>query len=326
MRTVHHRVAVLCGTTALLLGCGTAPAGDPVEVGVPPGSSLHAVAESLEARGVLTSTRWFRLLGRMRGVDRTIRPGIYRFTPGDPPGALLDRLASGDEIRKRLTLPEGGTIWDLARNAERQLGIPADSIHHWARNAELLGEFGINAPSVEGWLLPETFDFGGYDTARDVVRRLLDERRRSWPGDWQARAAAADLDQDEVLSLASIVEAEAFLPEELPRIAAVYRNRLRLGMPLQADPTIQYAFLVDRGQRSPRLLNRDYAYQSPYNTYLHAGLPPTPVGNPSNAAIEAVLSPAQTRELYFVARGDGGHVFAETYAQHLRNIRTVRGR
>jgi UPF0755 protein len=307
-----------------LAACGTAPPGKAIEVGVPPGSSLSAVADSLEARGVLTSTAWFKLLGRTRGIDRTIRPGIYRFAPGEPAGALLDRLARGDEVRRRLTLPEGGTIWDLARSAERQLGIPADSIHRWARDTELRREFGVTAATVEGWLLPETFDFGGYDTARDVVRRFLVERQRTWPGDWEARAASADLDQAEVLSLASIVEAEAFLPEELPRIAAVYRNRLRLRMPLQADPTIQYAFLVDRGRREPRLFNRDYAYQSPYNTYLHPGLPPTPIGNPSTAAIEAVLSPANTRELYFVARGDGGHVFAESYAQHLRNIRMVR--
>lgn len=321
----------LRGSTAVVLAmlvqaCGTAPAGEPLELGVPPGSSLAAVADSLEARGVLTSTGWFRILGRIRGVDRSIRPGIYRFTPGDPAGAILDRLAAGDEVRRRLTLPEGGTIWDLARNAERQLGIPADSVLAWTRDPGLRQQYGITAPTVEGWLLPETFDFGGYDTARDVVRRLLEARRRAWPADWEARARAAGLDQAEVLALASIVEAEAFLPEELPRIAAVYRNRLRIGMPLQADPTIQYAFLLDRGRREPRLFNRDYQYPSPYNTYLHAGLPPTPIGNPSSAAIEATLSPAATRELYFVARGDGGHVFAESYAQHLRNIRIVRRR
>lgn len=307
-----------------LAACGTAPRGEPVQIGVPPGASLHAVAESLEARGVLTSTRWFKLLGRIRGTDRSIRPGVYQVTPGDNAATILELLSSGKEVRLRVTLPEGGTLWDLARNVERALGIPADSLLAAARDPELRREFGITAPTVEGWLLPETFDFGGFDTAREVLRRLLVERRRSWPADWEARAAAADLDQAEVLSLASIVEAEAFLAEELPRIAAVYRNRIRLGMPLQADPTIQYAFLLDRGRREPRLFNRDYAYQSPYNTYLHAGLPPTPIGNPSTAAIDAVLTPAVTRELYFVARGDGGHVFAQSYAEHLRNIRRVR--
>lgn len=315
---------VLIGFSAMNLACGTAPAGDPVQVGVPPGSTLSDVADSLESRGVLSSTRWFKMLGRIRGVDRQLRPGRFELTPGASAGELLDRLLNSESLELRVTLPEGGTIWDLARSVETAVGIPVDSTLAAARDSALRAEFGITAPSVEGWLRPETYFFGAYDSPREVVRRFLDARKEHWPSDWRSRADAVDLDQDQVLSLASIVEAEALLPEELPRIAAVYRNRLRIGMALQADPTIQYAFLLDRGKREPRLFNRDYAYQSPYNTYIHPGLPPTPVGNPSDAAIEAVLSPAPGRELYFVARGDGSHVFAETYAQHLRNIRAVR--
>lgn len=292
---------------------------------MPPGSSLSDVADSLEARGVLSSTRWFKMLGRIRGIDRQLRAGRYEVTPGSSAGELLDRLATSESVELRVTLPEGGTIWDLARNAQGELNIPAESILVAARDSGLRAEFGITAPTVEGWLQPETYFFGAFDTPREVLRRFLTGRRERWPADWRARADGVDLDQDEVLNLASIVEAEALLPGELPRIAAVYRNRLRIGMALQADPTIQYAFLLDRGRREERLFNRDYAYQSPYNTYLHPGLPPTPIGNPSDAAIEAVLSPAPGRELYFVARGDGSHVFAETYAQHLRNIRAVRG-
>lgn len=308
----------------LLTACGSVPEGPAVRIGVPPGSSLGAVADSLEARGVIANPGWFKLVGRLRGTHRRIQPGIYEFAPGSSHGAILDRLAAGDALRFNLTLPEGGTLWDFARNAERQLGLSADSIWAAARDSAVRAEFDIPGATVEGWLRPETYAFGGYDDARDVVRRFLAERRDAWPPDWRERADAADLDQVEVLTLASIVEAEAFLAEELPRIAAVYRNRLRLGMPLQADPTIQYAFLLDRGERKPRLFNRDYAYQSPYNTYLHPGLPPTPIGNPSDAAIEAVLTPADVRDLYFVARGDGSHVFARTYAEHLRNIREVR--
>lgn len=308
----------------LLTACGSVPDGPPVRIGVPPGSALGTVAESLQARGVIANPGWFKLVGRLKGTHRRIQPGIYEFTPGMSNGEILERLAAGDAVRLNLTLPEGGTLWDLARNAERQLDVPRDSIWAAARDSALRAEFGIPGATVEGWLKPETYAFGGYDDARDVVRRFLAERRDAWPADWQARADAADLDREEVLILASIVEAEAFLAEELPRIAAVYRNRLRLGMPLQADPTIQYAFLIDRGERKSRLFNRDYAYQSPYNTYLHAGLPPTPIGNPSDAAIEAVLSPADVRDLYFVARGDGSHVFARSYAEHLRNIRNVR--
>jgi len=309
---------------ALLAACTSVPDGPAVRVGVPPGSSVASVAESLTARGVIANPRWFRLLARLKGTHRHIQPGVYEFRPGAGEGPILDQLAAGKSIRLQVTLPEGGTIWELARNAERQLGIPRDSTLAAERDSTLLREFGISGQSVEGWLRPETYDFGGYDTAHDVVRRFLRERQSHWPADWRARADAADLDRAEVLSLASIVEAEAFLPEEMPRIAAVYRNRLRLGMPLQADPTIQYAFLLDRGERKSRLFNRDYAYQSPYNTYLHPGLPPTPIGNPSDVAIEAVLSPADVKDLYFVARGDGSHVFARTYREHLRNIRRVR--
>jgi UPF0755 protein len=307
-----------------VLACGSVPDGAPVEVHLPPGSSVAAFADSLAARRVIGSARWFRIRARLAGVDRSLRPGIYLLRPGAPLGEILATLERGEEVTRKVTLPEGATLWDLARIVERELGIPAESTWAAASDPGVRAGFGIQGPTVEGWLLPETYAFGGYTSARQVVRVFLAGRRESWPGDWEARAAAADLDRDEVLTLASIVEAEAFLDEELTRIAAVYRNRLRLGMPLQADPTINYAFLVDSGTRRSRLFNRDYAYQSPYNTYLHPGLPPTPIGNPSTAAIEAVLTPADTRELYFVARGDGGHIFATSYAQHLRNIREVR--
>jgi UPF0755 protein len=308
----------------LLQGCSTPADGSAVEVRLPPGSAVAAIADSLAARGVIGSPRWFRFRARLAGVDRSLRPGIYSFRPGQPLTEILAALERGDELTKKVTLPEGGTLWDLARVVEAALGIPADSVWVAARDAGIRSGFGIPGETIEGWLIPDTYSFGGYATARQVVRSFLIGRRDSWPADWRERASAADLDQAEVLALASIVEAEAQLSEELPRIAAVYRNRLRLRMPLQADPTINYAFLVDSGLRKSRLLNRDYAYQSPYNTYLHPGLPPTPIGNPSTAAIEAVLSPTESKELYFVARGDGGHIFATTYGQHLRNIRQVR--
>jgi UPF0755 protein len=260
----------------------------------------------------------------LQGIDRSLQPGLYEFTPGTSISEILDQLARGEDIRFMVTLPEGGTIRDLARSAEQRLKIPRDSITAAANNRALLEKYQIAGPHAEGWLLPETFDFGAYAKATDVVERFIRARAEAWPADWQQRANAADLDQAEVLSLASIVEGEAQLASELPLIAAVYRNRLRLGMPLQADPTIQYAYLIDSGARKSRLFNTDYAYQSPYNTYLHKGLPPTPIGNPSQAAVEAVLSPAQVPHLYFVARGDGGHVFANSYDEHLRNIRRVR--
>lgn len=319
----RQRVAFVA--LALLTACGGGD-GPAVRVGVPKGSTLASIGDSLVARGIIANARWFRLRGRMQGVDRRLKPGVYEFVPGSSTAALLDRLANGDAVRFKITLPEGATLFDLARRAESVLAIPADTLLRAARDSALRREFGIPGATVEGWLRPVTFTFTGLGGAKEVLEAFLDARRSHWPADWKARADAADLDQAEVISLASIIEAEAMRAVELPRIAAVYRNRLRLGMPLQADPTIQYAYLVDSGARKPRLYNKDYAYPSPYNSYLHTGLPPTPIGNPSDAAIEAVLSPAPGRELYFVAVGDGTHLFAVEYSQHLRNIKQVRGR
>ena len=321
---IPGRLAALC-LALFAAACNSATEGPPAEIGVPPGSSLGSVAESLEARGVISSAFWLRVQARLQGIDRQLKPGIYSFTPGTPLPEILNRLSAGDEVTYRVTLPEGGTIWDLARIAPTRMpGISADSILAALRDTVLLRQHDIEGASAEGWLLPETFHFGGYATARQVVSRFLEARAGAWPENWQQLAQAAELDRVQILTLASIVEAEAQLAEELPVIAAVYRNRIRVGMPLQADPTIQYAFLVDGRPRKPRLLNVDYDYKSPYNTYLHAGLPPTPIGNPSTAAIEAVLQPAQVDFLYFVARGDGGHTFARSYAEHLRNIRNIR--
>ena len=173
-------------------------------------------------------------------------------------------------------------------------------------------------------MLPETFDFGGVADARTIILRFLEARRAAWDATWTARAASIGLDDAGLLTLASIVEAEALHPDERRTIAAVYRNRLRIGMPLQADPTIQYAYLLKEGARRPRLFNTDYELDSPWNTYLHPGLPPGPIGNPTREAIEAVLSPDDVPYLYFVADSGGRHRFSETYEGHLRAIRDIR--
>ena len=313
----------LVGVMLLAAACGV-PDGSPVRITVPPGASLGSVADSLAARGVIGSKRIFTLQARIRGTDRSIKPGLYEFTPGTPVGTLLDQLSRGDAVRLRVTLPEGGTIFDLARSAETRLGIPRDSVLKAARDPAIRTAFGIDAPSVEGWLLPQTFDFEGAATASDIVRRFVEERIAAWDSSWTTAAAAAGLDRKAVLTLASIVEAEAQVADELPTIAAVYRNRLRIGMALQADPTIQYAYLLRDGARKPRLFNADYEFDSPWNTYLHAGLPPGPISNPTQAAIAAVLAPADVPYLYFVADSNGRHRFSTSYDGHLRAIRDIR--
>jgi UPF0755 protein len=307
----------------LLASCSSVGALE--RVPIPPGSTVRAAAESLAAHGIIRSQAWFRLRARLAHVDRTVKAGIYQFARGTGTGTLLRRLKDGDAVRFRITLPSGGTIFDLARSTHETLGIPGDSIVAAASDTSLLQRFELPGPSVEGWLQPESFDFGGFDAAHDVIARFLLGRQQAWDSTWDTQAAVQHLDRKGLISLASIVEAEAKDPAERPLIAAVYRNRLRQHMPLQADPTIQYAWLLRTGERKGRLFNVDYLLDSPWNTYRHSGLPPGPIGNPSREAIDAVLTPAKVGYLYFVAGPDGKSLFATTYAEHLRNIRRVRG-
>jgi UPF0755 protein len=307
----------------LVAACGGSN-GEPVRVTVPRGASVRVAAESLATRGVIANRTWFRLRARMAGLDRKLKPGLYEFPARVSTEEVLRRLAAGDAVHVRLTLPEGATLFDLARAVENRLGIPAAEFLAVARDSSLRQEFGIPGASVEGWLLPETFDFPALTTGREVLERFLTAHRDAWDSTWDDRARAAGLDRPALITLASIVEAEAKLPTDRPLIAAVYRNRMRIGMPLQADPGIQYGYLLRDGTRKSRMYHTDYAFDSPWNTYLHPGLPPGPIGTPSRAAIEAVLAPSPLPYLYFVAGADGAHRFSRTYQEHLRTIRTLR--
>lgn len=295
-----------------------------VRLVIPRGASVRSAAESLAAHQVIDSKQWFRLRVRMSGLDRKLQPGLYEFEPRASVETVLRKLTSGDAIHIRLTLPEGATLFDLARATERKASVPAGALLAAARDSGLRARYAIPGESVEGWLRPETFDFPALVTPREILDRFLAARQSSWDSTWDRRAEGAGLTRSQLLTLASIVEAEAKLPEDRPLIAGVYLNRMRMGMPLQADPGIQYAYLLRDGARKSRLFNTDYALNSPWNTYQHPGLPPGPVGNPSNEAIEAVLAPAQTQYLYFVAGSDGAHRFSRTYQDHLNAIRKLR--
>lgn len=308
--------------SAALAGCNSSGAIE--RVPIPPRSTIRAAADSLAAHGIIKSPTWFRLRARFSGGNRTVKAGVYLIARGTSTATVLRRLRDGDAERFRVTLPVGGTIFDLAHNVEATLFIPADSVVSAARDSAAMHGLNVPGTTAEGWLLPESFDFGGFDNARDVIARFVAGRLQTWDTAWDRRGAAQQLDRESLLVLASIVEAEAKDPAERPLIAAVYRNRIRLGMPLQADPTIEYGYLLRDGQRKGRLFNKDYQFQSPWNTYLHTGLPPGPIGNPSREAIEAVLSPAKVPYLYFVAGPDGKSLFATTVSEHLRNIQRVR--
>jgi UPF0755 protein len=308
------------------LGC-TAPAGAPRErITVPPGLTFRAVTDTLVAHGIVAHAGWFRFLARVRGVDHRVQAGVYDVPRGQSAWTVLSALVTGRVATVKLTVPEGLNLSETADLAARTLGVPADSFLAAARDTALARALGIAAPTLEGFLLPETYQVPVGTSAREVVRQMGRQFAEAWDPAWDRIVAREGLTRRQAVTLASIVEGEARAPEERPVIAAVYLNRLRKGMLLQADPTVQYAIELKTGKRKKRLYNKDYGFRSPYNTYLHPGLPPGPISSPGVASLRAVVHPAEVPFLYFVADSTGHHVFSATYAQHLRAIRRLRGR
>lgn len=315
-----------CGLalTIAITACGAPPGAPKERITIPPGATVSAIADSLADHGVISSPRWFRLLSRIGGYDRRLQSGPYELIRGQGARSALKALTGGHAMLTRFTVPEGFTLLDIADAAEKSLGIRKEQFLIQTRDTALLREFGVPGNSFEGYLKPETYFFAAGVGPDVVVQALAQAARGDWDSAWVARAAAQGLDRSSTLTLASLVEGEARVDGDRALVAAVYRNRLRLGMPLQADPTVQYAIELATGQRKPRLYEKDYEFDSPYNTYLRPGLPPGPVGAPGRKSIEAVLNPAPVPFLYFVAGPDGAHVFTRTYAEHLRAIRRIR--
>jgi len=317
--------AIVAGGTLAAQSACRSPAPGPIErVTVPPKARFSAVADSLAAHGVIRNRLWFKIVARVKGVDRTTKAGVYELARDAPTGDVLQALAEGRTASVRLTIPEGLMIPEVAAIVAERVGIPADSFVAAARDTALARELGVRGSSLEGFLRPETYAVPLGSSAGDVVRMMVEGFNAEWRPEWTARLDTLGMRRIELLTLASIVEGEARADDERETIAGVYRNRLRIGMPLQADPTVQYAILLATGRRKPRLYEKDYLFPSPYNTYLHPGLPPGPVNSPSRRSIEAALYPAQVPYLYFVAGPDGRHVFSRTYAEHLRNVARVR--
>ena len=316
------------GMTAAVLAALAGCAGTnstPERVTVPAGAAFGAVTDTLAAHGVIASRRIFKLIARVRRVDRTVQAGVYEFSPGTPPWEVLDVLARGAAVSEKFTVPEGLTIPEVATLAGARLGMTPDSVLHAATDgAAASALLGYPVHSFEGFLRPETYTLPLVLRADELVRIMTEGFKAGWEAAWTARLDSIGMSQLQLVTFASIVEGEARADDERETIAGVYHNRLRIGMALQADPTVQYAIFLTSGRRKTRLFDRDYQIKSPYNTYLHPGLPPGPVNSPGRRSLEASLYPAKVPYLYFVAGPDGRHLFAKSYAEHLRNIAQLR--
>ena len=321
-RASWHRALVPLGSAVLLACGGGAPdATEPrVRVLIPPGSSFSAASDSLASQGLVGWPFAFRTYAKLRGLDREIKAGEYRFARGASWQSMLRALNAGQSVRGRVTIPEGFALRDIVPLLTRSLGAPAESLEVAVRDTALLGQLTIPTPTLEGYLFPDTYHFPYGISARLAVREMVRRFESMWDSDWDARLTELGMSRHQIVALASIIEKEARLESERPVISAVYHNRLRRGMPLQADPTVQYAL----GRHRERVTYRDLQVRSPYNTYRNRGLPPGPIASPGRASIEAALYPANVPYLYFVAHPDGHHEFRTTFREHTKAREEVR--
>ena len=319
MFPVNSRFA-LVAACVFLIACGGKPHGAPTRVIVPRGASFGQAADSLARAGIVGSPKLFRLYGRLTGGDRNIKPGTYLLKHGTPWQDIVSALNGGHGLVNTITIPEGYTIAEIVPRLARTLKVPPESVQTAVRDTALLARVDIPNPSLEGYLFPDTYAFPIGTTARQAVREMVYAFERRWKPEWDSSLVDLKINRNDLVTMASIVEKEARVPEERPVIAAVYYNRLRRGMLLQADPTVQYAL----GHHVGRVLYKDLAVDSPYNTYKYKGLPPGPIASPGAASLKAAANPANVPYLYFVASADGHHEFRMTLEQHANAIRQVR--
>src|SRR5712691_3214688 len=281
-------------------------------VDIPANEGLLEIARRLEEAEVIRNRMAFVALAALRGNARHLQAGEYDIPRDASALRVLQLLESGRVVHHPVLLPEGGSVFELARILESERLAAAADVIRLAHDRAFLRTLNIEASSLEGYLFPDTYLFVRGLTTEEILARMVQRLRAKITPEMLDRARARGLDLHGLLTLASIVEREAVVRGEMPLIAAVFWNRLRLDMPLQADPTVQYALGKDR----QALTRADLLADDPYNTYRRPGLPPGPIASPGLAAIEAALRPAAVRYLYFVARDDRRHHFSTTVAEH----------
>ena len=281
-----------------------------VTVIIAPGSSINIIAKILKANEVIDDERIFSLVARVLSYNSPLKSGEYLFTKNITPNKIIEILQSGKSVARKITITEGMSVKQILQliNEEKFLN-----------GAKIIGDID------EGSLLPSTYHFSYGDKKQDVIRNMQEAHRQVMADLLDKYDIKLPLtSKKDVLVLASIVEKEAPNDEERPLIAGVFLNRLKAGMKLQADPTVLYAITNGRYDLGRLLLKKDLEYESPYNTYLFKGLPPAPICCPGRSSIEAVLNPTETKAYYFVVNGEGGHSFARSLNEHLKNVKKYR--
>ena len=301
----------------------TGERGVPVYFTVRPGMSVSEIGKELYERGIIDSEMKFWWTAKLNGFENKVKSGTFAMQTGMTPRDALEILVYGNTVTIRFTIPEGFSVRDIAQRLDDEGLVKADAFISLAKTYRpypYVEEHENVRYAVEGFLFPDTYEINGQFDAARIMQMMAENFDRRLTKEMRDRAREMDLSIYELVTLASLVEKEAYHEEDRPIIAQIFLKRLRLGMPLQADPTVQY--LLDAPKED--LLYRDTEIASPYNTYQNVGLPPGPIASPGTASLNAVLHPADTNYLYFVADRNGNNYYATNYADHLDLVERVR--
>jgi peptidoglycan lytic transglycosylase G len=289
-------------------------------VTIEPGSGTRTIGQRLIEAGVIRDALTFRAALWRTGRARALQAGEFRFDRPMTPTEVIEKIARGDVYTRRITFPEGLNMREMARIYEQQGFGKAAAFIEAASDPSAVREIDPAAADLEGYLFPETYAVKRDTTAAALVNVMVARFRQLFTAEMRQAGQALELTPRQVVTLASLVEKETAQPAERPIVAAVYLNRLRIGMGMQADPTVIYA-LQRAGRYDGNLRRDDLSFDSPYNTYRYPGLPPGPIASPGLASLQAAVAPAKVDYLYFVSRNDGSHVFARTLDEHNENVR-----
>ena len=278
------------------------------------GTTLSNISDKLNKRG-LVSNKWvFEFLTKIKGLEKSMQAGTFRLSNVHTNNEVINNIVFGSPDRKKITFLEGWNMNQVAKHISKELDFNYSEVIKLLSDEELIRDLQINSNTLEGYLFPETYYFFEGVDKTSVIKRLVKEHKKFWNNANLSKADSLGFTPYEIITLASIIEGEAIYDSERSIISAVYHNRIKIGMKLQADPTVQY--IIDDGPR--RLLNKDLRIKSPYNTYIYQGLPPGPINSPGKQSLIAALSPQDNDYLYFVAKGDGYHTFSRNEKEHER--------
>lgn len=290
------------------------------EIEIPKGATFRQVADILSDHNLLRNKTLFLVLGRITGIERTVRAGYYSLYESMNTLDLLSALSKGQIIEYEITVIEGDSLWEIADKLSGKGIVSRNDFLKLSEDRRILTAHTIDAPSVEGYLFPDTYKIPKGMIPEDVLRMMITRMREKFTDELAERAGALGLSEREVLTLASIIEKEAASDHERSLISAVYHNRLRRGIPLQADPTAIYGVKSSR----EKITAADLRNNTPYNTYVIRGLPPGPIASPGMKSITAALNPAYVPYIYFVSNNDGTHQFSVTALEHQAAVDSYR--